>query len=420
MRGLVQIVVLAALLGGASAAGAQPAKVSERARTLVEAAGRAYGLGKYDFAIQAFEQAYGHTRDPELLFSLAEAYRQRYAVAAAPGDLAQAVVHYRRYLGASAAGGERARAERALATLEAQLARVAPDGSLPASAVRETVVTRLSVMSSALGATVRIDGGAAERLPLFVEVAPGPHTLAVHAPGYLDETRPIRVTQGAVHAAKVELDPQPAKLVVSAPSGATVHVDGKRVGTTPLAKPLEVEPGDRFVSITKTGFAPWAKTLRVERGATSGVTADLSSTRQRRAAWAFVGTGGAGIATGITLGVLSVVQIRKARDIGRVDPKVRTAEEQRRYDDAIASRDDFRVASGIAGGFGLGLFLVGGALLVLDDPVVPAPPGPARDRRAAIRPKDRARSSEAHTNVELYGAPVVGPGLAGGALTVRF
>jgi hypothetical protein len=113
----------------------------------------------------------------------------------------------------------------------------------------------------------------------------------------------------------------------------------------------------------------------------------------RTAALALMGSGALGMAAGIAFGVVSVVEHRRSRNIER------DAAGELEYQDAIDARDDFRVASGVAGGVGLGLFLVGGALYVLDIPS----PDPADEQQARVTVM-----------------PLAGPGVAGGALTVRF
>ncbi|MBL8742745.1 MAG: PEGA domain-containing protein, partial [Myxococcales bacterium] len=55
-------------------------------------------------------------------------------------------------------------------------------------------------------------------------------------------------------------------------AGATVSIDGKAAGTSPLAKPLRVMPGSHKLSVTKDGFTPFESTVDV--AAKGAVTAD--------------------------------------------------------------------------------------------------------------------------------------------------
>lgn len=194
---------------------------------------------------------------------------------------------------------------------------------------------------------------------------------------------------------------EPARLAVEAPDEAGVHLDGELVAITPLDEPLAIEPGRHFVAITADGHEPRAETIVVGAGETTTVVADLAVTDQRVGAGILLGVGAGGLATGLVLGVLSVVEHRAAQDLfDDVGPTGPSPATRAVYDEAIARRDDFRLGSGIAAGVGLGLFVVGGALFVLDHPDPPAPPG-AASRRPIV-------------------TPLIAPGLAGGALRIAF
>lgn len=110
---------------------------------------------------------------------------------------------------------------------------------------------------------------------------------------------------------------------------------------------------------------------------------------------------GVALSAGIGLGIASVIEHRRSRDI--LQDAVRDEEEllasQSAYADAVASRDDLRVASGFAAAAGLGLFVTAGALFAIDEA------------------NDDARRPPAPP-VAL--APAVGPGLGGATATLRF
>jgi hypothetical protein len=351
--------VLLAFVCSASEAATRPNR--NRAAELAQAGARAYSVGNYGFAIQAFKQAHALSLRDGLLFSTAQAYRQRHALEAKPNDLAQAVAHYRRYLVAAPRGEHAAEAERALAELEP---RLSPDTRLRP----ETFKTRLAVTSDILGASLRIDGKRPRRLPLFTEVAPGRHTLVVVAPGYQPMRRVVRLGERALLPMHFSLRPKPAELSIEAPSDAEVRIDGKLIGSAPLEDPIRLSAGKHSLRVTKTGHHSYARDVHLERGKAETVYVSLERTDQRKAAIALIATGTAAVAAGIVFGVLSVVEHRRAIDIqdqfgGELDN-----EAQAEYDAAIAARDNYRIVSGVTAGTGFGLFLVGGALFVLDDP----------------------------------------------------
>jgi len=59
----------------------------------------------------------------------------------------------------------------------------------------------------------------------------------------------------------------------STPEGAEITVDGKYVGST--ASTVLMAPGEHAISIEKTGFKPWRRTLTVSPGGSVTVEAAL-------------------------------------------------------------------------------------------------------------------------------------------------
>lgn len=212
--------------------------------------------------------------------------------------------------------------------------------------------------------------------------------------------------------------PTPAKLAIAAPVGASVHVDGTYVGTAPLPEPIDVEPGARFVTVTMTGFHAYSTSTHAARGRTTTLSVDLQVTDQRLASWGLIGTGAAGLTAGIVFGALSVIELRTARDIQhRNDTEVLSADDQRAYDAALSTRDDFRVVSGITASVGFAALIVGGALYVLDDPIVPSAPA-GRDEKS--RDDQGALGQRRVPQVDVSALPLITPRFAGGKVTVRF
>lgn len=376
---------------------------SVRAAELAEAARSAHSAGAYDFAIQAYEQAHALDRKPDLLFSLAESYRQRYAAEGEAYDLLRAVEHYRRYLEVSPRGAHRGSAERALSTLAAD-AEGAPvdDADMARVAAERISATRLSVSSNVLGAEARIDGGPAQKLPLFVIVAPGKHTLTVRASGYEQEDRVITIGKGTVYPVTAHLHPLAAKLSVDGPSGAGVRVDGTFMGVLPLAKPIELDPGSHRVEVVMSGHEAYARRIELARGKEAKLSVDLEQTTQRVASWYLIGAGGVAVGTGVAFGVASVVKHREGREMLQDDFDGLDPDKRRELRETFDARDDFRIGSGIAAGTGLGLFLLGGVLFAFDTPE--GLDGP----------------EETRSDAGMSASPLLGPGLAGGEMVLRF
>jgi hypothetical protein len=82
----------------------------------------------------------------------------------------------------------------------------------------------------------------------------------------------------AAEARLKELEGRTGLLALDAPeSGAAVSVDGKAVGTTPLAAPLRLALGPHRIRITKDGFLPFDQAPNVAAGATATVQVKLEA-----------------------------------------------------------------------------------------------------------------------------------------------
>ena len=64
--------------------------------------------------------------------------------------------------------------------------------------------------------------------------------------------------------------------VASTPSGADIEVDGAYVGSTPSE--LSLEPGTRQIKISKSGYKPFERTVRIDPGSRPTVAAELEGT----------------------------------------------------------------------------------------------------------------------------------------------
>ncbi len=80
----------------------------------------------------------------------------------------------------------------------------------------------------------------------------------------------ILVTCGAALA-----QPPGSITVLSGTDQADVLLNGERVGTTPLADPLQVAPGRYKVKLSKTGYVDYVQEVDVEAGGSVDVIADL-------------------------------------------------------------------------------------------------------------------------------------------------
>jgi hypothetical protein len=167
---------------------------------------------------------------------------------------------------------------------------------------------RIEVRSTPSDARVMVNGRDVGRTPMTAEnIAPGSHTLRIVREGYRPLERRVTVTSDRPSlsvsvqltperpAAKVasattarsdrtparEPAPQPslnkttgALFIESRPAGASVLIDGKPSGTTPML--LEgLNAGDHVVHIDAQGYRRWTSAVRIVSGLRARVSASL-------------------------------------------------------------------------------------------------------------------------------------------------
>ena len=134
-----------------------------------------------------------------------------------------------------------------------------------------TATGALRVESEPPGARVRVNGETRGQTPLALADLPlGDYDVRLDARGYEGQTRRVALTAGApaaelrlklVRAAPVTGSAE----IVSTPAGASVTIDGKAVGRTPLAA-AALPAGAREVQLVLEGHEPWSGTVDVVAG----------------------------------------------------------------------------------------------------------------------------------------------------------
>jgi hypothetical protein len=148
---------------------------------------------------------------------------------------------------------------------------------------------RLVIRSTPAGARVSVDGHEAGTTPATVrDLARGPHNIRVTQEGYnADERRVVLSEDRMSQAMRFELTRKPVAgapaqppagpgglMIESRPSGAAVYMDGKPVGTTPMAME-SVAAGDHSIGLVSEGYQRWVGSVRVATGERARVTASL-------------------------------------------------------------------------------------------------------------------------------------------------
>jgi hypothetical protein len=141
----------------------------------------------------------------------------------------------------------------------------------------------------ALGAVAGYSAGSAraERMVRVMADLPGPvgrdYTDAlVEPPAPRPPMRVAPVERISARIPEPRSEPlRPAGIIVlSRPSGASVTIDGRRVGATPVIMPA-VEAGTHVVRIQRPGYRPWVTRVQVAEGARARVAASLVGGRAK-------------------------------------------------------------------------------------------------------------------------------------------
>jgi hypothetical protein len=181
--------------------------------------------------------------------------------------------------------------------------------------------------------------------------------------------------------------------VIEGSSNVAIRVDGRLVGTTPLASQVNLPSGTHRITATKNGYKLFSQDIALERDGTKKVTVHLEGTRQRLVAQTFFGAGAVGVVTGVVCTFIAASHASTARDIlNKRNTANLTSDDLTRYDSAWSSRDGWMVAAGIGYGVGAAAIL-GGALLYLFDEPDPERSAPiGRPAPESTHSSDRAPS----------------------------
>ncbi len=405
-------------LAAAQSAPATPADTQEevsRARDLFRAGAQAYAVGEYAAATQAFEQAYELAPRPAVLFSIAQAERRQFFLDRQPAHLEKAVSLYRRYLTEEPEGNRRGDALQALAELGPLLpATPTPPSETPPPAAPLEAATRVLISSPSPQARITLDGAAPASSPLIREVTAGEHVVAVEAQGFFAVERRFLAVKGALVSVDVPLEEKPASLVIQAPPGAQLSVDGRVQGETPFPRPLELKAGSHLITFTKSGYVTWSQELVLERGQPTVVRAALPRTTQRTVALIMFGASASALTTAGLFGYFTLNQQSSAQDfLEERGQRPLTPEELSQYQSMRSDRNKLRTATIANAAIGLGLGL-GGAILYWSDA------GSAPSTEKAEGQPSSAPPTPSPSGPQLSARPLAGPTLLGLGLTLDF
>jgi TonB family protein len=156
-------------------------------------------------------------------------------------------------------------------------AATAPEPASPAP----SAVGTLLVESEPAGARVSVNGEDRGETPLRLsDLALGTYDVRVERDGFEAQARPVTLSEGAADGMLRFVLARPAPLqgeadIVSTPPGASVSVDGRPVGTTPITG-LKLRAGRRRLEVALEGHETWTDTVRVAAGETGRVEVRLN------------------------------------------------------------------------------------------------------------------------------------------------
>jgi hypothetical protein len=171
---------------------------------------------------------------------------------------------------------------------------------------------RLAVEATVEGAQVFLDARLLGPAPWSGEVDAGHHAVEVRAERYQTARQEVDVAAGGEVALEMEMrtEGQPAQLLVDADvEGATVLLDGRQVGVTPLTL-SDLPSGIHRLRVEREGYAAFDGDVTLTEGRASTARLELDETEGGiSSAWFWAGLG-LTLATGIGSVVTGLLTVR--------------------------------------------------------------------------------------------------------------
>jgi len=155
---------------------------------------------------------------------------------------------------------------------------IKPDPPVPAEPKAPepvAVVKGFVTINSPIESKVIIDGRPAGETPLTsFELTPGKHTIEARADSYKLWKKEVKISSGKLVTLSADMAPADGALKISAlPKGALVFINGAKAGLAPVDTKLAA--GDYKVMITKSGYRPFTKKIKIKSAKTAVISAKL-------------------------------------------------------------------------------------------------------------------------------------------------
>lgn len=295
MRSRVVFVVWAVLALAQAPAHAQSADALKKAQNAFDNAQVLYLQGKFDEAAQGFQDAYAARPFPQFLYNVGASYHLKGKQTADPESFAKAVEYYRKYLAEDPQASDKAKVEKAIGVLEAEIKRLkdAPkpntgSGAPPPAQISqeakdlEVKVRGLVVVESEpSNATIYIDDkrkGSFATTPWSGSLE-GEHKIIIEKRGYKIAEKTISADPTKLFVLSAVMAQEDYLGWVEFKSnvpGAEIFIDDKSVGAvgkTPLSQ--NIKPGKHTFWISAEGYDEYKEEVEVIAGETHAITAAL-------------------------------------------------------------------------------------------------------------------------------------------------
>lgn len=302
MKSRVVFVVWAAICAAiltlrVAPAQAQPADALKKAQAAFDQAQLDYLQGKYDEAAQGFQDAYAARQFPQFLYNIGASYHMKGKKASDPAAYEKAVESYKKYLAEDPQASDKAKVEKAIGVLEAEIKRLKEAGvtaggtgatgtePAPSQEVQNLgdvkVRGLIVVESEPQNATIYLDDkkkGPFATTPWSGSLE-GEHKIIIEKRGYKVAESTIAADPSklfVLRAVMAEEDYLGWVEVTANVPGADIFIDDKSIGAvgkTPLSQ--NIKPGKHTFWITSEGYDEYKEEVDVIAGETHAIKASL-------------------------------------------------------------------------------------------------------------------------------------------------
>jgi hypothetical protein len=287
----------AILLIGHAPAAAQGPDALKKAQAAFDQAQTDYLQGKYDEAAQAFQDAYAARQFPQFLYNIGASFHMKGKKNSDVPAYEKAVEFYKKYLAEDPQASDKAKVEKAIGVLEAEIKRIKEAGTPPAGAGSAAPAVAPSQEVQSLG-DVKVRGlvvveSEPQNATIYLdEKKKGPYATTPWS-GSLDGEHKIIIEKRGYKIVESTIAADPSKLFVlravmaeedylgwveitSNVPGASIFIDDKTIGAigkTPLSQ--NIKPGKHTIWVSTDGYDEYKEEVEVIAGETHAVKATL-------------------------------------------------------------------------------------------------------------------------------------------------